>query len=58
MTSEGRNGASATIWTLIGLAGGLGAGWWFQDYPTYVVFGTVLGALAGLSLANPSTPEY
>jgi len=58
MASEGKGGASATLWTGIGLAVGLGAGWWYQDYVVYAVFGTILGWLVGLSLANPGSSEH
>jgi|OM-RGC.v1.037260045 hypothetical protein len=52
MASGGKGGASALIWTGVGLAAGLGLGWWTGNYGAYAVFGLLFGWMTGLSLAK------
>ena len=52
MASEGKGGASALLWTGIGLGAGIALGWWTGQYQVYAVFGLVFGWMTGLSLAK------
>lgn len=56
--AETKGGASALIWTLIGLVVGIAVGWWYADYPTYLLFGTVLGWMTGLALSDAGASEH
>ena len=49
MASEGKGGASALLWTGIGLGAGIALGWWTGQYAVYTVFGLLCG-WAGLKL--------
>ncbi len=52
MASGGKGGASALIWTGVGLVAGVGLGWWTGKYSAYTVFGLLFGWMTGLSLAK------
>lgn len=54
MAREGKGGASALLWTGIGLGAGIALGWWTGQYPVYSVFGLLLGWMTGLALAKAS----
>ena len=50
--SADNGGASALVWTGIGAAVGIAAGWWYDAYATYTLFGAIGGWLVGLSLGD------
>ena len=54
MAREGKGGASALLWTGIGLGAGVALGWWTGQYPVHSVFGLLLGWMTGLALAKAS----
>ena len=52
MAAENKGGAAVWIWVLIGIAVGLAAGWWYDDYTSWVLMAGLFGWLTGLSLAH------
>ena len=53
MSASAENGgASALIWTGIGAVVGIAAGWWYDAWAAYTLFGVIAGWLVGLSLGD------